>query len=179
MDELRNRRVLILVGPDHQDLELWYPRLRLREAGARVVVAGLSATTTYRGKHGYPCVPDAAIAEQRAGDYDGLVVPGGNAPRKLCRYPDVQALVRDFAASRKLIASICRGGLVPAAAGVYAGVRATSFPDVRDELERAGVLWEDAPLVIDRHFVSSRQPDDLPHFCQGILRVLTGSRGVA
>jgi protease I len=175
MTELTNRRLLILVGPDHQDLELWYPRLRLLEAGAEVTVAGPAADLTYRGKHGYPCVPDATIAAQRASSYDGLIIPGGNMPRTLRRHAATLDLVRDFTAARKLVAAICRGGLIPAAAGVYEGVRVTSFADVSDELIRAGAVWEDAPLVIDRHFVSSRGPDDLPRFLQGILHVLSGS----
>ena len=179
MTELANRRLLILVGPDYQDLELWYPRLRLTEAGAAVIVAGSSAGVTYRGKHGYPCVAEAAIGEQSSTLYDGLLVPGGPMPRMLCQLPAALRLTREFAAAGRLIATICRGGLVPAAAGVFGGVRTTGYPEIRLELERAGAIWADAPVVIDRQFISSRGPDDLPQFCHAIIDQLCTMRIVS
>ncbi len=164
--------ILILAGSDYEDLELWYPKLRLLEAGAGVTVAGPAAETTYHGKHGYPCVSDAAIADMEVADFQGLVVPGGWMPDKLRRDPAVLQLVRDFNAAEKMIAAICHGGWVPISAGVYQGVNVTGSPGIKDDLINAGAVWQDAPLVIDRHFVSSRRPDDLPQFCQGILQVL-------
>jgi protease I len=169
---LAGRRILTFVGDIYEDLELWYPKLRLIEAGAEVVVAGERAGHRYSGKNGYPCVASAAIAEQRAKDFDGVVVPGGFMPDKLRRDPDVLQLVRDFAAGSKLVAAICHGGWIPISAGVYRGVRVTGSPGIKDDLVNAGALWEDAPVVIDRNFVSSRKPDDLPEFCRGILQVL-------
>lgn len=170
---LANRRVLILVGDIYEDLELWYPKLRLIEAGAEVVVAGPEANTVYAGKNGYPCKSDAAIGEMKANDFDGLVVPGGFMPDKLRRDPVVLQLVRDFAESNKLVAAVCHGGWIPISAQVYGGVRVTGSPGIKDDLINAGAIWEDAPVVIDRHFVSSRKPDDLPDFCRGILQVMT------
>jgi protease I len=173
---LAGKRVLIFVGDVYEDLELWYPKLRLIEAGAEVVVAGAEKRATYAGKHGYPCVSDAAIAEVRAADFDGLVVPGGFMPDKLRRDEQVKQLVRDFAAAGKLVAAICHGGWIPISAGVYRGVRVTGSPGIQDDLVNAGALWEDASVVIDRHFVSSRKPDDLPDFCRGILQVMTAPK---
>jgi protease I len=169
---LAGRRILTFVGDVYEDLELWYPKLRLIEAGASVIVAGEKAGAKYDGKHGYPCVADEAIATQRAGDFDGLVVPGGFMPDKLRRDPDVLQLVRDFAAAGKLVAAICHGGWIPISAGVYRGVRVTGSLGIKDDLVNAGAVWEDAAVVVDRNFVSSRKPDDLPHFCRGILQVL-------
>lgn len=169
---LTGRRVLMLVGDIYEDLELWYPKLRLMEAGAEVVVAGEKAHQKYLGKNGYPCVSDAAIAPAREGDFDALVVPGGFMPDKLRRDEDVLQLVRDFDAAGKCIAAICHGGWIPISAGVYRGVRVTGSRGIKDDLVNAGAIWEDAPVVIDRHHVSSRKPDDLPDFCRGILQVL-------
>ncbi|MEO8498232.1 MAG: DJ-1/PfpI family protein, partial [Planctomycetota bacterium] len=96
-NSLNNKRILILVGDIYEDLELWYPKLRLIEAGAEVVVAGQEADVVYAGKNGYPCKSDAAIADMKAADFDGLVVPGGFMPDKLRRDPQVLQLVRGFA----------------------------------------------------------------------------------
>lgn len=168
---LANKRFLMFVDDVYEDLELWYPKLRLVEAGAKVVVAGPEAERTYSGKHGYPCRSDAAIADQRAADFDGLVVPGGFMPDKLRRDDHVLQLTRDFADAHKLVAAICHGGWIPISAGVYRGVRVTGSRGIKDDLVNAGAFWEDAPVVVDRYFVSSRKPDDLPDFCRGILEV--------
>ncbi len=169
---LSGKRVLIFVGNIYEDLELWYPKLRLIEAGASVVVAGPKAGEKYEGKHGYPCISDAAIAEMRSADFDGLVVPGGFMPDQLRRDAKVLQLVREFSSAGKLVAAICHGGWIPISAGVYRGVRVTGSLGIKDDLVNAGAIWEDAPVVVDRHFVSSRKPDDLADFCRGILQVM-------
>ena len=169
---LHGKRALVLVGEIYEDLELWYPKLRLLEAGAEVVVAGPQASTVYAGKHGYPCTSDAAIADMAASDFDGLVVPGGFMPDKLRRDPKVLQLLRDFNDSGKLIAAICHGGWIPISAAVYHGVKTTGSLGIKDDLVNAGAIWEDAAVVIDRHFVSSRSPDDLPDFCRAMIHVL-------
>ena len=169
---LSGRRILMFVGDIYEDLELWYPRLRLIEAGAEVVVAGPVAGETYAGKNGYPCVSDAAFGDMSADDFDGLVVPGGFMPDKLRRDPAVLEIVRGFAVAEKLVAAVCHGGWILISAGVYDGVRVTGSPGIKDDLVNAGAIWEDTSVVVDRHFVSSRKPDDLPDFCRGILEVL-------
>lgn len=171
---LADKRLLIFVDDVYEDLELWYPKLRLVEAGGHVTVAGPDADRKYAGKHGYPCRSDAAIRDMESADFHGVVIPGGFMPDKLRRDPKVLALVREFAAAGKLVAAICHGGWIPISAGVYRGVRVTGSPGIKDDLVNAGAIWEDAPLVVDRHFVSSRKPDDLPDFCRGILGVLAG-----
>lgn len=172
---LAGRKFLVFVDDVYEDLELWYPKLRLIEAGAKVVVAGPKADANYRGKHGYPCRSDAAIEDVREIDFDGLVVPGGFAPDKLRRDAAVLELVRAFDKARKPIAAICHGGWIPISAGVYRGVRVTGSPGIKDDLINAGAEWVDAPVVVDRHFVSSRKPDDLPDFCRAIVDVTTGA----
>src|SRR5580658_1868014 len=99
---LGNCRILIFVGSEYEDLELWYPKLRLEEAGVHVTVAGLEAGETYRGKNGYPSVSDAAIADMEATDFEGVVCPGGWMPDKIRRDPRALELVREFAKTQKL-----------------------------------------------------------------------------
>jgi protease I len=169
---LDGKRLLTFVGDIYEDLELWYPKLRMIEAGAEVVVAGQEAGVVYAGKNGYPCRSDVSIAETDPTLFAGLIVPGGFMPDKLRRDPQVLEIVRHFADSHKLLAAICHGGWIPISAGVYRGVRVTGSPGIKDDLINAGAIWEDAPAVVDRHFVSSRKPDDLPDFCRAMLTVL-------
>ncbi len=167
----------MFVDDVYEDLELWYPKLRLIEAGAEVVVAGPRSAAKYAGKHGYPCVSDATIAEMRSEDFDGVVIPGGFAPDKLRRDEQVLTLVREFAAAGRLVAAICHGGWIPISAGVYQGVRVTGSLGIRDDLVNAGAIWDDAAVVVDRHFISSRKPDDLPEFCRAIISFLREGAG--
>jgi protease I len=175
---LDGSRLLVLVGDDYEDLELWYPKLRLEEAGAHVTVAGSMQGRTYAGKHGYPCTSDAAISDMEASDFQGIVLPGGWMPDKLRRDEKVLELVREFAAHGKLVAAICHGGWIPISAGVYRGVRVTGSPGIKDDLMNAGAIWEDAPVVVDRHFVSSRKPADLPAFMAAIVEYLVAAVAV-
>ena len=169
---LAGKRILILTGEIYEDLELWYPKLQLEEAGAETVVAGAQADTLYNGKHGYPCVSDAAIDQLNESDFDALVVPGGFMPDKLRRDQAVLDLVRAFDKAAKPIAAICHGGWIPISAGVYRGVRVTGSPGIRDDLINAGASYEDADVVVDRNHVSSRRPDDLPAFCAALIALL-------
>ena len=165
------KRLLCFVGDIYEDLELWYPKLRMEEAGAEVVLAGPEANKTYQGKNGYPCDSDAAIDDMKSDQFDGVLCPGGFMPDKLRRDPKVLSLVREFHEAKKLVAAICHGGWIPISAGVYRDVRVTGSPGIKDDLINAGAVWEDAAVVVDRHFVSSRKPGDLPEFCKGMLQV--------
>ena len=175
---LAEKRLLVFVDDIYEDLELWYPKLRMTEAGAHVTVAGLEEGTQYAGKHGYPCTSDAAIRDMEEDDFHGVIIPGGFAPDKLRRHPKVLELVRQFVHAGKLVAAICHGGWIPISAGVYKGVRVTGSLGIKDDLVNAGAIWVDAAVVVDGHFVSSRKPDDLPDFCEGIVQVLTSTRPV-
>jgi protease I len=99
-------------------------------------------------------------------------------PDKLRRDEKVLDLVREFAAHGKLVAAICHGGWIAISAGVYRGVRVTGSPGIKDDLMNAGAIWEDAPVVVDRHFVSSRKPGDLPAFMAAIVEHLAAAVAV-
>jgi protease I len=170
--KLANRRILMFVEDTYEDLELWYPKLRLREEGAVVIVAGPEMGKSYTSKHGYPCTADASFDQVQAGEFHGLVIPGGFAPDKLRRIPRVLELTREIHGAGHLIAHICHGGWIPISARIVQGFRCTSTPAIKDDLTNAGAQWVDEPVVIDRNMVSSRRPDDLPAFCRAILHVL-------
>jgi len=172
MGELDGKRVLMFVDAVYEDLELWYPKLRLIEAGAAVTVAGPEGGRTYAGKHGYPAVSDAAIGAVSDGEFDALVIPGGFAPDKLRREERVLSLTRAFHESGRPLAYICHAGWIPISAGVVAGFRVTSTPGIKDDLTNAGARWVDEPCVVDRHHITARRPPDLPAFCQAIVSMM-------
>lgn len=174
MSTLDGKRVLIFVGDDYEDLELWYPKLRLTEAGADVTVAGAKANHVYHGKHSYPCESDASYAEVRSGDFDALVIPGGWMPDKLRRDETVLQLTRSFSEQGKVVAAICHGGWILASADVCKGRTLTSTPAIKDDLRNAGAEWVDRETVVDGKFVSARRPPDLPAFCSAIIEVMGG-----
>ncbi len=172
----QGKKILIFVENVYEDMELQFPLYRLREEGIEVVVAGPESGVEYQGKYGYPCRSDIAFTQAYAEEYDGLVIPGGFAPDKLRRDPHVLAFTKQMHDQKKPIAFICHAGWVPISAKVLKGVRCTSTPAIRDDLINAGAEWVDEEVVIDRHFVSSRKPADLPWFCQGILQLIGTSR---
>ncbi|MBX3009535.1 MAG: type 1 glutamine amidotransferase [Melioribacteraceae bacterium] len=178
MESLTGKRVLMFVDHVYEDLELWYPKLRLIEEGAEVVVAGPEAGKVYEGKNGYPCKSDASYDSIDEKDFDGLVIPGGFAPDKLRRVAKVLELTKQFNTNKKLVAHICHAGWITISAKIMRGYKCTSTPGIKDDIENAGAIWVDEPLVIDRNMVSSRKPDDLPQFCKGIIEVLSKQKSI-
>ena len=172
MKQLIGRKILMFVDDLYEDLELWYPKLRLKEEGAEVVVAAPEAGKTYSGKHGYPCKPDVEIEKINDRNFDALVIPGGFAPDKLRRIEKVIKLVQGFQNSNKLIAHICHAGWIPISAGIMKGYKTTSSPGIKDDLLNAGAKWVNKSVVVDRNMISSRGPDDLPVFCSEIIDFL-------
>ncbi len=166
------KRILAVIDEIYEDLELWYPRIRLEEEGWKVVVAGPEKGRVYKGKNGYPCKADAAIEEMSESDFDALLVPGGFSPDKLRRIEHLKEMVRKFDANGKLIGFICHAGWVLVSAGILRGRRATSTVGIRDDMVNAGALWVDEALVVDGNLVSSRTPADLPVFARGMVEWL-------
>ena len=169
---LSGKRVIALVEEDYEDLELWYPVLRLREEGAEVVVAGLGADR-YQGKHGLPAEPDANAEDLDMGDFDAILVVGGWAPDKLRRSEGVLDLVRAADADGKLLGVICHGGWVPASAGVLKGRTMTCTPGIRDDVVNAGADYVDQPVVMDGNLVTARRPPDLPAYGAALVDALS------
>jgi protease I len=166
------KSILILVHEIYEDLELWYPKLRLEEAGYRALVAGPDVGKVYLGKHGYPCKSDISLDQMTTMTWDGLVIPGGFAPDKLRRLPKVLSMVQKFDQEKKPIAFICHAGWVPISAKILKGKKVTGVSAIKDDLENAGALYLDQSVVVDGHIVSSRTPADLPDFCKALLHLL-------
>lgn len=164
--------LLAFVDDLYEDLELWYPRLRLEEAGFATKLAG-PEIRTYRGKHGYPATSDLRIEDADSRNFVGLLIPGGFMPDKLRRSEKVLQLTREFVDQRKLVAFICHGGWIPISARILKGRPATGSLGIKDDLENAGAIWEDEPVVVHENLVSSRTPRDLAAFAKAMVDYLT------
>ena len=173
--ELTGMRIAVLAERDFEDLELWYPLIRLREAGAQTVVIGMGAPS-YQGKHGIEVKVDCTAAHVTADSLDGLVVPGGWAPDRLRRDPVLLALVRDVFQQGKVVASICHGPWVLISAKICAGKRMTGVVAVKDDLENAGAVFVDQEVVIDGNLVTSRTPRDIPAWGRELVKALVAQR---
>jgi len=166
------KRIVIFVDEIYEDMELWYPKIRLEEAGFHVAVAGPAAGQIYKGKHGYPCRADISFKEALEKKWDGAIVPGGFAPDRIRRSTEVLKLLQTLHEAKKLVAFICHGGWVAISAKILKGKQATGTVAIKDDLENAGAIWADQPVVVDGHLVSSRTPLDLPEFLKAILKVV-------
>jgi len=165
------KTLLTFVEDVYEDLELWYPLLRLQEAGYSTRIAA-PEIRAYQGKHGYPANSDLLISQARSQDFCGLLIPGGFMPDKLRRDPKVLSLTREFFEQGKLVAFICHGGWIPISAKVLNGKRATGSRGIKDDLENAGALWVDETVVVDGNLVSSRTPRDLAPFAKAMVDFL-------
>lgn len=172
MSGIGGKRVAILVADHYNDLEFWYPKIRIQEAGGEALVVGPQKGGVCASKYGMPATPDAGFDQLGADDVNAVVVPGGYAPDIIRRYKGALDLVRGVFEQGKPVAFICHAGWVLISAGVLKGRRCTSFSAIKDDMVNAGALWEDAPVVVDGNLISSRTPDDLPHFCKALLEQL-------
>jgi len=165
---LAGNRVLIFVDDGYEDLEFWYPKIRLEEEGAVVDVAA-AERRTYRGKYGYPATAAVTFDDVDTSAYDALVIPGGHAPDRIRRFPTAIAIVQEMMRAKKPVAAICHGPQVLISAGALRGKRATCFISIADDVENAGAEYVNADVVADGGVITSRTPADLPTFCRAII----------
>lgn len=171
MKNLEGKNVLFFVEDSYEDLELWYPKIRLEEEGVGTTIAG-PEVKMFKGKNGYPCKADVSIDSLAADRFDGLVIPGGFAPDKLRRYPKILELTRTMFQQGKPIAFICHAGWVPISAKILKGKNVTGVSAIKDDLENAGAIYHDQSVVVDGNLISSRTPKDLPDFVLAIIEAL-------
>jgi len=170
---LNGRKVAVLAADDYEDLELWYPYYRMKEAGAEVKVVGTSTSEDLvQSKHGYPVKIDLTADKANADEFDAIIVPGGWAPDRLRRCEVTLNLVRKVFEQTKVLGAICHGGWVLVSADVLKGKRATSFSAIKDDMVNAGANWVDEEVVVDGNVITSRTPVDLPAFCREIIKAL-------
>lgn len=176
--ELSGRRILTIVSADYDDLELYYPMIRLREAGAEVVVAGEKAKTIYKGKYGLSVESDIAFDDVDISTYDALLIPGGWAPDYLRRIDAVLDFVRYMDEHKRTIGQICHAGWVLSSAGILDGRTVTSTPGIKHDLMYANATWIDVPAHRDNNIVSGRRPPDLPYYLPLLIEAIQSQKAL-
>ena len=170
---LEGKTIGILVGPGYEDLEFWVPYMRVMEEGAQVRVIAAKGGETYTSKSGgLTATSEIAANEITANQLDALLVPGGWAPDKLRRDPDILQLVREMNNQGKILGFICHAGWVAASAGICEGKRATGSIGIKDDLENAGAIWTDEPAFRENNMVWGRVVADIPNYCRELIKAL-------
>jgi protease I len=172
---LAGKRVAVLVEQQYQEMEVWYPVYRLREAGCAVDLVGPEAGKTYASKLGYPAKSTLAAADATADAFAAVVIPGGFSPDYIRRSAAMLKLVRDAYAQGKPVAAICHGPWVlcsvflPHGGTVLTRRKVTCFQSIKDDVTNAGGIFVDQEVCIDGNVITSRTPDDLPAFVVAVI----------
>ncbi|MGB3683845.1 MAG: type 1 glutamine amidotransferase domain-containing protein [Rubrobacteraceae bacterium] len=169
--KLNGKKIAVLIAEGFEDLEYWVTVMRLREEGAEVVSVGPDLDPV-SGKNALSAQADVTASEVDASEFAGVVIPGGWAPDKLRRYPDITDLVKEVHGQGKTVGIICHGGLVAISAGIVDGVRATGSLGIKDDLENAGATWVDKPAFREGNLVWGRVVPDIPDFCRELVAAL-------
>ncbi|HEY0007167.1 MAG TPA: type 1 glutamine amidotransferase domain-containing protein [Tepidisphaeraceae bacterium] len=167
-------KVGILLEKIYEDLELQYPKYRLKEAGHTVDIIGPTAGETYVAKHGYPQKAEKSAADVKASDYQLIVIPGGTSPDHMRRNEHMVRIVQEADQAGVPMAAICHGPWMLCSTRALKGRRCTSYMSIVHDVLNAGGQWVDEACVVDRGIITARTPEDLPTFMTAILSLLDG-----
>jgi protease I len=174
-EQLRERKIAMLAANGVEQVEYEQPRAAVEDAGGSVQLVSIEDGQV-QAMHsdidkGDTFTVDQQVSQVRVDDFDALILPGGTInPDRLRADPDAVEFVRSFVASGKPVAAICHGPSTLAEAGVLPGRRITSYPSIRTDLSNAGAEVVDEEVVVDGNLITSRNPDDLPVFCETLVQ---------
>lgn len=164
------KKAAVLIHLDYQDMEVWYPYYRLKEAGFDVKLVGPEKGQVYKGKFGYPATSEVAASSVKGTDLDVVIVPGGWAPDKMRLVPEMVSIVKEAFDAGKIIGAICHAGWMLVSADILKGKTATCYVAIKDDVVNAGANYVDEEVHCDGNLITSRKPDDLPAFMREILK---------
>jgi len=160
---------MIFIENLYQELELWYPLLRLKEEGVETKLVGTGSSDLYSGRNGFPAKPEVTASSITSRDFDGIIIPGGFAPDYLRRYPAIINLVKETFQQGKLIGALCHGPSVLISADIIRGKRITGNRAIRDDIVNAGGEYVDSHTMVDRNILTAQGPNDLPVFMKEVI----------
>jgi protease I len=179
MADLTSKHVAILIDNYFEEVEFTKPKETLEDAGALTTVVSTGSDTLQGMNHadkGQTFMPDAQLEDVTFDDYDMLVLPGGALNADMLRMnTKAREWVQHCVENNMPLAAICHAPWLLASADIIDGMQLTSFFTIQDDLRNAGADWVDKEVVIDGGLITSRNPDDLPAFCQAILDILKRS----
>ncbi len=184
----KGKRVLVAIGEFSEGLETYYMIYRLIEEGIVPVVAAADVKrlqlvvhdfdpnySNYIEMTGYCVQTEVAYKDVDPADYDGLLLPGGRGAEEIRQYDEVLKIVGYFLDKKLPLGAMCHGQQVIYAARRIEGRRLTGYGGIRVDIELAGGVFVDKPVVVDGALVTSRGWPDLPHFMPKFLDVLAGA----
>ena len=178
---LEGLRVAILATDGVEQSELTDPRSALEGAGAKTTLVAPKQGHIQAMQHderGARFPVDATLDSVKPEDFDAVVLPGGALNADHLRVESAaQEFVRRMDAAEKPFAVICHAPWLLISAGLVEGRRLTSYHTIQDDVQNAGGIWRDQPVVHDRNWVTSRQPSDLPEFDREMIALFGANRG--
>jgi protease I len=178
--DLNDKKIAILATNGFEQAELEVPRDRLTKAGATVHVVSLAAGEIKgwdKKDWGGPVKVDKTLDEVSAGDYDAIVLPGGQINPDLLRVePKALKFIKDIFDAKKVVAAVCHAPWLLIETGIANGRRMTSFKSIKTDVANAGAKWEDSEVVVDQGVITSRNPGDLEAFCGKIIEEVKEGR---
>ena len=183
--ELDGKRVAVLMTDGVEQVEYTGPRSFLEQHGAQVILispkrAGDAVQGMNHDDKGDTFPVEMNVNDAKPADFDALVLPGGEKnPLELRKSAESIAFIRDFYETDKPIAAICHAPWVLIDAGIAESKNLTSWPEIQDDMKKAGAEWIDQEVVIDEKLITSRKPDDIPAFNDALMKAMLISPDMA
>ena len=166
-------KIAVIITNMFEDSEYSKPVKAFKESGHEIIHVGLKEGEIVKGKKkGTPVKIDKAIKDTTFNDFDALLIPGGYSPDILRANENAVKFVKEFAESGKPIFSICHGPQLLITAQVLKGRKITGWKSIIQDIKNAGAEFIDKEVLVDKNFVSSRHPGDIPAFIRESLKKL-------
>ena len=178
-------KIACLLADGFEDSEFRVPYDQLKKAGYHVEIIGMEAGRELTGyKKRETAKTDLSIDQAKPESYIGLLIPGGQSPDHLRVDQRFVQFVKEFDASGRPLAAVCHGPQLLLTAELQRGRTLTAWSTVQGDLRQAGAHVKDEPVVVDKNWITSRKPDDLPAFSQKFIEELkrtehTGAQATA
>ena len=174
------KNVMILATDGFEQSELMKPKEMLEDAGHTVHVVSLESGSIKawdKDDWGKSVTVDKTLGDANVGDYDALLLPGGQINPDLLRVEDkAVSLVREFNDAGKPIAAICHAPWLLIEAGLVEGKTLTSYKSIRTDMKNAGANVVDQEVATDGNIITSRNPDDIPAFTKALMEMMANQK---